>query len=104
MPGLDLRLTALLGDLIGSERWSEAAFSDLVQRHGLMPAGALEAIIALYKDRVSTLNELADAVDTLIMACKPYQIESVIAGLGNRLAGKWWGSIGSPIAKFHMDN
>ena len=44
MPGLDLRLTALLGDLIGSERWSEAAFSDLVQRHGLMPAGALEAL------------------------------------------------------------
>ena len=37
---------------------------------------------------VSTLNDLADAVDTLIMACKPYQIESVIAGLGNRLAGK----------------
>lgn len=44
LPGLDLRLTALLGDLIGSERWSEAAFSDLVQRHGLMPAGALEAL------------------------------------------------------------
>ena len=37
---------------------------------------------------VATLNELADTVDTLIMACKPYQIESVIAGLDSRLDGK----------------
>ena len=44
LPGLDQRLTALLRELIGSARWSEAEFSDLVQRHGLMPAGALEAL------------------------------------------------------------
>jgi hypothetical protein len=44
LPGLDPRLTALLRELIGSESWSETEFSDLVQRHGLMPAGALEAL------------------------------------------------------------
>lgn len=35
-----------------------------------------------------TLQELADACDTLVMACKPYQIESVIAELGDKLQGK----------------
>ena len=44
LPGLDPRLTALLRELIGSESWSKTEFSDLVQRHGLMPAGALEAL------------------------------------------------------------
>ena len=44
LPGLDLRLTALLKDLIENEKWSEEDFSALVQRHGLMPAGALEAL------------------------------------------------------------
>ena len=33
-------------------------------------------------------EELADAADTLIMACKPYQIEDVLRRLGARLNGK----------------
>lgn len=36
----------------------------------------------------ATLTELAAAADTLVMACKPYQIESVLAELGNKLDGK----------------
>ena len=37
---------------------------------------------------VASLNELAAAADTLVMACKPYQIESVVAELGDALLGK----------------
>lgn len=36
----------------------------------------------------ATLTELAAAADTLVMACKPYQIESVLAELSNKLDGK----------------
>lgn len=37
---------------------------------------------------VASLTELAGAADTLVMACKPYQIESVVAELGDALSGK----------------
>ena len=37
---------------------------------------------------VASLTELAAAADTLVMACKPYQIESVVAELGDALLGK----------------
>ena len=37
---------------------------------------------------VKTVQELADACDTLVMACKPYQIESVLTELGDKLKGK----------------
>lgn len=37
---------------------------------------------------VASLTELAAAADTLVMACKPYQIESVVAELGDALSGK----------------
>lgn len=36
----------------------------------------------------ASLTELAAAADTLVMACKPYQIESVVAELGDALSGK----------------
>lgn len=36
----------------------------------------------------ASLMEVAKTADTLIMACKPYQIESVLASLGSQLAGK----------------
>ena len=35
-----------------------------------------------------TLAELVDAVDTVIMACKPYQINDVLVEIGERLHGK----------------
>lgn len=35
-----------------------------------------------------SLEELADAADMVIMACKPYQIERVLSDLGDRLNGK----------------
>ena len=35
-----------------------------------------------------SVKELAEAADTLVMACKPYQIESVLNDLGNSLEGK----------------
>lgn len=37
---------------------------------------------------VASLTELAAAADTLVMACKPYQIESVVAELDDALSGK----------------
>lgn len=37
---------------------------------------------------VASLTELAATADTLVMACKPYQIESVVAELGDALLGK----------------
>ena len=37
---------------------------------------------------VKTVQELADTCDTLVMACKPYQIESVLTELGDKLKGK----------------
>jgi len=37
---------------------------------------------------VASLTELAAAADTLVMACKPYQIEGVVAELGDALSGK----------------
>ena len=37
---------------------------------------------------LATLTELAQSVDTLVMACKPYQIEAVIQELGEALEGK----------------
>lgn len=37
---------------------------------------------------VASLTELAAAADTLVMACKPYQIESVVTELGDALLGK----------------
>ena len=36
----------------------------------------------------ASLRELAEAADTLIMACKPYQIEEVLKELGDVLRGK----------------
>ena len=38
--------------------------------------------------RLGSRAELAGACDTLVMACKPYQIEAVVAELGEKLAGK----------------
>ena len=35
-----------------------------------------------------TLAELVDAVDTVIMACKPYQINDVLVEIGEKLHGK----------------
>lgn len=35
-----------------------------------------------------TLSELADSCDTVFMACKPYQIESVLSEIKEKLAGK----------------
>ncbi|WP_033171330.1 pyrroline-5-carboxylate reductase [Selenomonas sp. ND2010] len=35
-----------------------------------------------------SLTALAEAVDTLVMACKPYQIEAVLKDLGSSLEGK----------------
>lgn len=37
---------------------------------------------------VASLTELAAAADTLVMACKPYQIENVVAELSDALSGK----------------
>ena len=37
---------------------------------------------------VDTVKELVNTCDTLIMACKPYQIESVLSEIGLLLAGK----------------
>ncbi|MGN0084987.1 MAG: pyrroline-5-carboxylate reductase [Atopobiaceae bacterium] len=37
---------------------------------------------------VASLTELAAAADTLVMVCKPYQIESVVTELGDALSGK----------------
>ncbi|MBO4903450.1 MAG: pyrroline-5-carboxylate reductase [Lachnospiraceae bacterium] len=37
---------------------------------------------------VSSLQELADTCDTLIVACKPYQIETVLAEISGKLGGK----------------
>ena len=35
-----------------------------------------------------SIEELADTCDTLIMACKPYQVEAVLGQIGERLKGK----------------
>ena len=35
-----------------------------------------------------TLAELVDAVDTVIMPCKPYPINDVLVEIGERLPGK----------------
>ncbi|BAL82025.1 putative pyrroline-5-carboxylate reductase [Selenomonas ruminantium subsp. lactilytica TAM6421] len=37
---------------------------------------------------MASIAELAEKCDTLVMACKPYQIESVLAELGTALNGK----------------
>lgn len=37
---------------------------------------------------IKTVQELTDICDTLVMACKPYQIESVLTELGDKLKGK----------------
>ena len=37
---------------------------------------------------VATLGELAEKADTLLLACKPYQIEGVVAELRDQLCGK----------------
>lgn len=42
--GLDAKHCALLLDLVGKAHWSEGEFHQLCGRHGLMPAGALEAL------------------------------------------------------------
>ena len=51
---------------------------------------------------VDSLCGLAQVADTLVMACKPYQIEAVIKELGNALEGKALISIaaGWDIAKY----
>lgn len=36
----------------------------------------------------SSISELLDKVDTVIMACKPYQIEGVVSEAGDKLNGK----------------
>ena len=53
---------------------------------------------------VATLKDLAQSVDTLVMACKPYQIEAVIKELGEALEGKALISIaaGWDIAKYRQ--
>ena len=37
---------------------------------------------------VHDIEELVNACDTIIMACKPYQIESVLEQIGSKLSGK----------------
>lgn len=37
---------------------------------------------------VASLDELVDACDTVIIACKPYQIDDVLGQVGSRLSGK----------------
>lgn len=53
---------------------------------------------------VVSLKELAQKADTLIMACKPYQIEAVVRELGDALDGKALISIaaGWDIAKYRQ--
>lgn len=53
---------------------------------------------------VATLKDLAQSVDTLVMACKPYQIEAVIKELGEALEDKALISIaaGWDIAKYRQ--
>lgn len=53
---------------------------------------------------VTTLKDLARSVDTLVMACKPYQIEAVINELGKALEDKALISIaaGWDIAKYRQ--
>ena len=53
---------------------------------------------------VATLKDLAQSVDTLVMACKPYQIEAVINELGEALEDKALISIaaGWDIAKYRQ--
>lgn len=53
---------------------------------------------------LATLTELAQSVDTLVMACKPYQIEAVIQELGEALEGKALISIaaGWDIARYRQ--
>lgn len=53
---------------------------------------------------VATLKDLARSVDTLVMACKPYQIEAVINELGKALEDKALISIaaGWDIAKYRQ--
>ena len=53
---------------------------------------------------VATLKDLAQSVDTLVMACKPYQIEAVINELGDALEDKALISIaaGWDIAKYRQ--
>lgn len=53
---------------------------------------------------VATLKDLARSVDTLVMACKPYQIEAVIDELGKALEDKALISIaaGWDIAKYRQ--
>lgn len=53
---------------------------------------------------VATLKDLAQSVDTLVMACKPYQIEAVINELGKALEDKALISIaaGWDIAKYRQ--
>ena len=48
----------------------------------------------------ATLEEAVDACDTVFVACKPYQIEDVVAQLGERLCGK---SILSVAASWDFD-
>ena len=42
--GLDAPLTALVRDLVGRDHLTEADFATLCESHGLMEAGALEAV------------------------------------------------------------
>ena len=42
--GLDPKHAALVRALVEQEHWSEQSFADLSQRHGLLPAGALETV------------------------------------------------------------
>lgn len=43
---------------------------------------------ALGINKVSSLKALVEAVDTVFVACKPYQIEDVLAELGKTVSGK----------------
>ncbi len=44
LAGLDAKHTALIREVITRQHWSDEEFSELVARHGLMVAGALETI------------------------------------------------------------
>ena len=44
LAGLDAKHTALVRDLITQRHWTEEEFAELVGRHGLMAAGALETV------------------------------------------------------------
>lgn len=80
LDGLDRRHGELVRDLIAFARWSEGDFARLVTGHGLMPAGALEALNEWSWDRYD---------DALIEEYDGLEISAMLAErIGLELTGK----------------